>query len=307
MINLEWYRTFKAIYQQGTLTKAASELMISQPNVSIQLAALESYMGHPLFIRQPRKMIPTELGKQLYTQIVESIDNLERVETEFKKNAINKVGKYKIGTPAELFNSYLSPRIGFIDYHLDIVYGLAHDLISQLKNNSIDIAIITQKDNSNDDLTYDFLFDENMIIVANKNFNDSHMQNYISENNMEALEKYLKDQLWFSYNNNLIMIKRFWKETFNKRPIIKLKSVIPDYNAILNAVSESNVLAITSDLIATKYIKEDKVKVIWKGQKTASNSIYLVYNKAKINPKDLSYIKGFIKSSIGDYINYKNT
>ena len=36
MVNLEWYRTFKAIYQNGTLTKAAQELLLSQPNVSVQ-------------------------------------------------------------------------------------------------------------------------------------------------------------------------------------------------------------------------------------------------------------------------------
>jgi DNA-binding transcriptional LysR family regulator len=31
MVNLEWYRTFKAIYKTGTLTEAADTLFISQP------------------------------------------------------------------------------------------------------------------------------------------------------------------------------------------------------------------------------------------------------------------------------------
>ncbi|CEJ70237.1 Bacterial regulatory helix-turn-helix protein, lysR family [Chryseobacterium oranimense G311] len=34
MVNLEWYRTFKAIYKTGTLTGAADSLFISQPGVS---------------------------------------------------------------------------------------------------------------------------------------------------------------------------------------------------------------------------------------------------------------------------------
>jgi Transcriptional regulator len=45
MVNLEWYRTFKAIYEQGTLTGAAEILLITQPGVSQQLTALETYMG----------------------------------------------------------------------------------------------------------------------------------------------------------------------------------------------------------------------------------------------------------------------
>ena len=67
MLNLEWYRTFKAIYRQGSLTAAAQELFISQPNVSQHLAALESYMGTRLFERTGRRIVPTEPGKLLYT------------------------------------------------------------------------------------------------------------------------------------------------------------------------------------------------------------------------------------------------
>ena len=59
MVNLEWYRTFKAIYQQDNLTKAVRYLMISQPNVSVHLAALENYIGGLLFERLPRKMVAT--------------------------------------------------------------------------------------------------------------------------------------------------------------------------------------------------------------------------------------------------------
>jgi DNA-binding transcriptional LysR family regulator len=54
MLNFEWYRTFKAIYQAGTLTGAAQELLISQPNVSQHLSALEAYVGKQLFERPPR-------------------------------------------------------------------------------------------------------------------------------------------------------------------------------------------------------------------------------------------------------------
>ncbi|MFS8616617.1 MAG: LysR family transcriptional regulator, partial [Solitalea sp.] len=32
--NLEWLRTFKAIYEKGTLSGAAQELFLSQPGVS---------------------------------------------------------------------------------------------------------------------------------------------------------------------------------------------------------------------------------------------------------------------------------
>lgn len=51
MVNLEWCRTFKAIYKTGTLTGAAEILFISQPGVSLHLSSLETYVGNKLFDR----------------------------------------------------------------------------------------------------------------------------------------------------------------------------------------------------------------------------------------------------------------
>ncbi|UON85535.1 LysR family transcriptional regulator [Dyadobacter chenwenxiniae] len=48
MLNLEWFRTFKVVYEVGTLSAAAQSLFISQPGVSLHLSALESYTGYRL-------------------------------------------------------------------------------------------------------------------------------------------------------------------------------------------------------------------------------------------------------------------
>ena len=63
MVNLEWYRTFKAVYKTGTLTSAAEELFISQPGVSLHLSSLENYVGYKLFDRTGRKMVPPKKEK----------------------------------------------------------------------------------------------------------------------------------------------------------------------------------------------------------------------------------------------------
>lgn len=294
MVNLEWYRTFKAIYQNGTLTKAAQELLISQPNVSIQLSALESYMGQTLFTRLPRKMVPTELGKQLYTQIVESIDNLERVEVAFKKSVLKSTPLIRLGAPNEMFINYLATNIAELDVSLEVTLGLANDLIESLNKNELDIAIITNKDKENNLLSYEHLITENMMVVANVNFNIKELDDYITSSDLQKIELWFKNQQWFAYNNNLAIIRRFWRENFNKRPILTLKSVIPDNNAILNAVSNSNVLSVSSDLIAGKALENNLVKVIWKGIKPTSNDIYLAYNKAKISIQHIKTIKNYI-------------
>lgn len=299
MVNLEWYRTFKAIYQYGTLTRAAQELMISQPNMSIQLASLESYIGQPLFVRLPRKMMPTEYGKQLYTQIVESIDNLERVETEFKRTVLNKAPSIRLGTPAELFNNYLAEYIGLEkDLHLTVEYGLADELTEKLISNNLDICIITRQSKSADNLTYEPLFTESFMIVCNPELKTKDFDDLITEKNYIEAEKWLKHQKWVAYTSDLALIRRFWRENFKKRPILKLHATIPDNDAILKAVSNSDALAVSSDLIAGKALDSGLVRILWTGSVAATNTLYLAYNKDKVQPMYVEKVKAFIKTYI---------
>ena len=52
-MELRVLRYFLAVAQQRNITKAAQELLVSQPTLSRQLADLESELGVKLFIRGP--------------------------------------------------------------------------------------------------------------------------------------------------------------------------------------------------------------------------------------------------------------
>lgn len=302
MVNLEWYRTFKAIYQHGTLTKASAELMISQPNASVQLSSLESYIGHALFIRLPRKMVPTEYGKLLYTQIVESIDNLERVEVEFKKSSIRKEPTIRLGVPSEVFYSYLSKNMHLVKSHLMVEYGLATDLIAKLRSGELDIAFITKQDKTQDNLTYEYLYSESFMIVCNPAFDTTEIDQYIAENDLAKAERWLRKQVWYAYDTNLPLVRRFWRSNFLKRPILKLSAAIPDNISILRAVATSGGFAVSSDLIGGEALKNKQVKIVWKGIVPTTNSLYLGYNQEKLEPHLVSEVRGFIKQSMEEYL-----
>lgn len=300
MVNLEWYRTFKAIYQNGTLTKAAEELLISQPNVSIQLASLETYIGRPLFTRLPRKMEPTESGKLLYAQIVEAIENLERVEAEFKKAILNKAPTIRIGSPSEIVSNYLVYHLKSIDCDIDFVYGMADKLTEMLSANELDIAIVTKQLHTDIQLTYEPMHTESFIIVCNYQMDTNEFDQLVAEGKADNIEKWLKKQDWYTYGNNLILIRRFWRENFKKRPILKPRIVIPDNNALLEAISQGNALVVSSDLLGGKAIADQKVKVLWKGMSPTLNTVYMTYNKARISTCLLDKIRVFITASLQD-------
>lgn len=65
MPEVEWLRSFLAIYRAGSVTDAAYHRGISQPAVSQHLAAWERSVGSPLFVRKPGGVEPTGRGRDL--------------------------------------------------------------------------------------------------------------------------------------------------------------------------------------------------------------------------------------------------
>lgn len=290
MVNLEWYRTFKAIYQNGNLTRAAEELFVSQPNVSIQLASLESYIGHKLFERLPRKLVPTEYGKLLYTQIVEPVENLERVEVEFRKSALKREENISIGSPIEYANNVLLEKLNACGINMNLKFGMARDLIDDLANKGLDFVIATQKIEK-EGLVYEPLVEEQFMIVAHSTYDTKELEKHISDNNLEEAEKWLLAQKWITYDNKLSIVRRFWRESFNKRPLIKPHFIIPDINMMMKAVCLNYGICITTDLLVEDYLINQEMKIIWKGDKTACNQVWLAYNPLQVTEKQVENMR----------------
>ncbi|MCB0358958.1 MAG: LysR family transcriptional regulator, partial [Bdellovibrionales bacterium] len=61
-LNYGHLRYFWAVAHAGSLTKAASELRVSQSAISVQVQQLEAQLGTKLFERRGRRLILTEAG-----------------------------------------------------------------------------------------------------------------------------------------------------------------------------------------------------------------------------------------------------
>lgn len=59
------YEALLTLEREGSFSAAAAALGVSQPSLSQQIQRMESELGTPLFLRQGRKILPTEAGKIL--------------------------------------------------------------------------------------------------------------------------------------------------------------------------------------------------------------------------------------------------
>lgn len=290
MVNLEWYRTFKSIYQNGNLTRAAEELLISQPNVSIQLAALESYIGHKLFIRHPRKLEATEYGKILYTQIVDSVQNLERIEIEFRKATLARLKSLRIGSPIEYAHNFLIDSLGGCKQDITLKFGYPEQLIEGILTKSLDFSILTKKIES-EKITYEPLIEENFMIISHAGLDSRELENHIKNEDMAAVEKWLLEQNWIAYDNKLSIIRRFWLANFDKRPMIKPCFVIPDINMMVKAVHLNYGITVASDLLIGDSLTQQHLKILWKGNENTKNELWLAYNPLYVEKEQIEEIR----------------
>ena len=66
-MDLSWdfYRTFLAVLDEGSLSAAARELGLTQPTVGRHVDAMEAALGYPLFVRSPHGLLPTDAALAL--------------------------------------------------------------------------------------------------------------------------------------------------------------------------------------------------------------------------------------------------
>ncbi len=292
MVNLEWYRTFKAVYQTGSLTAASKILFISQPNVSQHLSLLEAHVGKPLFERKP-KIVPTDYGKLFYTQVVEPLEKLEKVESGFSAAVLKKQTPIiRLGVVQEYFEAVLSERITSIDASLVLSFGHTKELLGKLHKGALDFVVATKLADYRH-LIFEPVRQENFIIAGNKTIDTTAFDNCVKEKDWENAEAWLLSQPWFAYTTDLAIIRRFWKKNFFKRPVIKPNCVIPDMNLILKSLKHSKALTVAAD-----YLLNDDLKIIWRGRAAVENTLYLVYDETRVTAGQVGMMKQFCEQAI---------
>src|SRR5699024_8628495 len=212
MIDFEWYRSFIYIYKFNSVSEAARTRIMTQPAMSQHLASLEAVVGEPLFVRKARKMIPTERGKALYSQLAPLIESLETTTLHVKSTSSSSQSIVRIGSPIEAFHEMILPVFQELNIRTVSYFGLAVGLIYILKEDAVDVIITSKKFNTAG-IEYIPFFEEEFVIASAKELEIKGGLNQTEK------EQWLISQQWLSYGLDLPIIRGFWREHFKKRPI----------------------------------------------------------------------------------------
>lgn len=148
LMELDQLRSFLAVAQVRSFTRAANLVHLSQPAISRQIARLEKELGVPLFERYGRRVEATADGKLLLPlakTIVARADDAARI---IKEHAGMTASRVSLGSTGTVFAHLLSPILApFIKAHphvqLDLVEMEDALLEDAVLNGELDCAVIT--------------------------------------------------------------------------------------------------------------------------------------------------------------------
>jgi DNA-binding transcriptional LysR family regulator len=174
-LDIDLLRHFVAIAKTGVMSRAAEQVGRTQAALSQQIKKLELTVKQPLMIRTGRGITLTVHGERLLTHAQKILRTHDEAYAEMLGTSLS--GHVRFGCPDDYAHAFLPPLLErFARQHpnvlIEVVCAPTPRLLERLKDDALDIAIISQPDSTQRDL---FLRREPFVWVGAKGGDASNL------------------------------------------------------------------------------------------------------------------------------------
>ena len=144
-VTLRQLKVFEAVARNLSFSRAAAELHLTQPAVSMQVKLLESQAGLPLFEQIGKRIHLTGAGQELYRHSLAVADELRAAEETL--NALRGLTQGRLHIALVSTAKYFAPPLlaRFLKAHTGVTAKLSVNnreiILAQLVANEVDLAI----------------------------------------------------------------------------------------------------------------------------------------------------------------------
>ena len=164
---LQQLKLFESVLRNASYTKAAEELHLSQPAVSIQVKRLENQVDMPLFEVVGKKIFPTAAGITIYEASCDIFARIDEMKNSIE--TLKGVVKGELQLTVVSTTKYFLPRIlgrflnNYPDVEPKLIFTNRATVIQSLHDNDGDFVVMGQVPEDDRYLSYPFL--ENVLVV----------------------------------------------------------------------------------------------------------------------------------------------
>jgi len=168
-VTLRQLKVFESVAKHEGYTRAAEELHLTQPAVSMQIKQLEGNIGLPLFERLGKKIYLTEAGKELYgysSSISRQLDEVDEILEGMKGLSRGRL-RVSVASTANYFATRLLAAFSKLHEGITVMLDVTNraGLLTQLVNNETDLVIMGQPPQELNLVTEAFM-DNPLVVIA---------------------------------------------------------------------------------------------------------------------------------------------
>ncbi|TEB04376.1 HTH-type transcriptional regulator YofA [Pelotomaculum schinkii] len=273
-MNFEYLKSFYSTVIHNSISKAAADLHLTQPGLSMQIKHLEGEIGAKLLIRSNKGVELTEEGKVVYnyaSTILSIKGNIERDLKNLQENnpkliigSCKSVGEYALPCSIYIFKKLHNE----VDISIELMNST--EVIEKLLNHTINIGII-QGNPQKGNIVTKYLASDELVLVGSA----SNTNRVITIEELKEMPLILREK---NSSTRYLAEKALQEEGVNTEQL----NVIYDLNspeAIKSSISAGKGFSFLPKLIIKKEQKEGSLGQIQVNDLKITFDYYIAFRK----------------------------
>lgn len=299
-MDLHYLWLFYKVAQHLSFSKAAEELLLSQPTISMQVKKLESELGINLFDRFGKNIYLSREGEFVFSYAAKIFETVKELEDQIAIQKGKIIGNIHIGASNTPGVHILPHLLGiFKQNYPDISTHLhirnTYEILNMIIANQVDFAIIGGKYDYKKTFNTKKLLDDSVIMIGSPE-NPLTQKDYVQAEELinQPLITHEPDSNLYNTAENII--KNDLKLPF------KISMILGNISAINNAVAANLGISIVPLASAKHHLEKGMVKKISVENKVWNYPFYIVYYRDKILNVPSKLLIKTIEEKISDFV-----
>jgi DNA-binding transcriptional LysR family regulator len=289
-LELKQLEAYIKVYELRSFSRAAKELFLSQPSVSVYISSLEEELQTRLIYRSTKEFLPTKSGELFYEYAKDMLSLRDKSLVSLKGLSDCAAGGIRIlasSVPAQ----YILPEMmgAFHKLYPNVVFNMEQadtaDVVKGISAHHGDIGFAGAKI-VNHKCIYEHLMSEKLILIA-------PYERYKKVNSTD-IPRLLRNEYFVtreSGSGTRLEYEEILKKIGIKPAELKISACLNNTQSIIRAVGKGLGLSFVSELAAKPFIMQKMIARIDIGD-MPERSFYIVLNKnCSVTPTSDAFIK----------------
>lgn len=279
------------IHKGRTISAIATDLGLTQSAISQSIRNLESKLAVPLFEKQGKQIVLTEVAQDLLKVGLDYKKNFNLVLQKNHSHSAHISGEIKIGTLAGMGKSWVFPRVIEWLKKYPLMQGVLHtdspsEICHMFKEHLLD-CIIVPRSVAPSWAHVETIVPENLVMIYSKQ--SEAISESVKSKNFENIP-------WVFFEKNDPNVISWLQHQKERKPrTIKPKIIVNGYSNLISAVEEGLGAAVIPSHILDKS-RQDSELVISDQNEIKGEDIVFVYHQQSAQSHALSQILEILKN-----------